>query len=513
LIYVVFAVLRARKVMKKGFNFCSTYIWVLHIGCLLVFLFYRNTQSFAQPIDIRQVVQLSDKDGLSSNSISDVVQDRQGYIWIASDDGLCRYDGIAFKKFRRLEGDSTSIQCNLILDIAIDDQQNVWYGSTDGRIGYYNQSTQTFVNFKGSELGLPPSEYPRLFVDSKGKVWIGLWRFGLYFFDETANKFVHAGNLNGIDSVFYGRAQPKIEKLNSIGDISEDRDGNFWLATYDGLYIFNPANFSFKAIQKPRDTRYKSDGFVCIHQDSHGIWLGSVLAGLSLYNPQTHVWKNYMYAEWGRPRNNIRSIKRKSDSELWVGTDDMGWGIFNITTGKFFFPDISIGSYCPNILVDYSGVIWFATQLGLYKYQNVGSTLSFEKLSIKGAANNFGTSGFYHDLAGRKIYYGTVYADGLHIRDGVSGTETTLKGEANTEGPGRGMDVHDIKLDHLDTLWVVTENFVYVFDRKKEELLKYIAPDVSAPRPFFYYCGPKPVIFGLLLYVKDYFDLITKGKN
>jgi ligand-binding sensor domain-containing protein/two-component sensor histidine kinase len=473
--------------MKKGFKVCSRYI-VLLLYCSLLALVLSCSQSevMGQSIDTWLVVLLSDKDGLPSNSITDVLQDKEGYIWIASDDGLCRYDGITFKKFRRIEGDSNSIQCNNILDIAIDHQQNIWYGSTDGRVGYYKQSTHTFVNFKGPEIGLPANEWLRLFVDSKGKVWIGFWRLGLYYFDEATSRFIHAGNLNGIDSVFYKLARPgEIQNLNSVNDISEDKNGNFWLATYDGLYTFNPENFDFDAIRKPRDTEYKSDGFVCMYQDSRGIWLGSVFAGLSLYNPQTQQWKNYMYAEWGRPRNNIRCIKRKSDSELWIGTDDKGWGVFNINTGKFSFP-ISFGFHCPNIMVDYSGVAWFASRLGLYKYsQTPGNSLSFETLSIKDAASTFNTSGFYHDLVRRKLYYGTVYADGLHVRDEVSGTEKTWKGDVGIEGYGRGMNVHYITLDPLDTLWILSENFVYIFDRKKERLAKYIVPATGEKRPFF----------------------------
>src|SRR5690242_8258274 len=140
---------------------------------IIFFIFWVITITQGQPIDTKKVELITDKQGLSSNSVADVLQDEQGYLWIATDDGLNRYDGSTFKIFRRIEGDTTSIQCNLILDIAIDHEQNIWYASAEGRFGYYDRATEKFVNFTGAKHGLPKMEWSRIFVDSKNRVWIG----------------------------------------------------------------------------------------------------------------------------------------------------------------------------------------------------------------------------------------------------------------------------------------------------------------------------------------------------
>lgn len=448
---------------------------------IILFSAFSTTAIIGQPIELKKIELITDKQGLSSNHVADVLQDKQGYLWIATDDGLNRYDGSSFKTFRRIEGDTTSIQCNLILDIAIDHEQNIWYASAEGRFGYYDQARQKFVNFTGARHGLPRMEWSRIFVDSKDRVWIGFWRKGLYLFDKHKKRFDHVGDLNKIDSAFYHLNNNQSTNLNSIADLCEGKNGELWLGTYDGLYTFNPDNSQFEAFRQswPPVGEYKKDAFMCIYQDSTGIWLGSFLAGATHYNPKTKEWKNYMYAEWGRPRNTIRGFLRKSETELWITTDDRGWGVLNTKTGKFFFPDLKMPGFpAYEIIKDYSGVIWIASEAGLFKY-TPSDNLVFEKVTVAGNHEKFGVSEFYHDVQNHKLYYGTVYADGLHIRDEKSGKERVLRGEEKDleeEGKGRGINIHDIKLDHMDTLWVVSESVVYILDRKTERLVKRFEP-------------------------------------
>src|SRR5687768_9784969 len=107
--------------MEKFFGlFIRSICLVGRCAQFLLILTVSHVQVIGQSIDVKQVELISDKHGLPSNTLNDILQDRQGYIWIASDDGLSRYDGVALKTFRRIEGDTNSIQSNLILDLAID---------------------------------------------------------------------------------------------------------------------------------------------------------------------------------------------------------------------------------------------------------------------------------------------------------------------------------------------------------------------------------------------------------
>jgi ligand-binding sensor domain-containing protein len=444
----------------------------------------RSFQLIAQEINVDQVELISDKQGLPSNSLYDILQDNLGYIWLTTDDGLSRYDGYSFKIFRNIEGDSSSIQCNPISDIAVDPKGNIWYGSVDGKFGYFEQATQKFVNFYWPANGLPKENWHRIFIDSKGKVWIGFWGYGLYLFDEAKRHFVHVGDLTEIPAKIKNR-----KYLNSISDIYEDKQGLFWLATQDGLYTFNPNTFQLKAIRNKFYPNYandnKDDMFFSIYQDSSGFWLGTLLNGITHYNPRTNEWKNYKYAPWGKPANTIRSIIRKSENELWISTDDKGWGIFNINTDEFFFPDLHLPSFSAfSILKDRFGVVWVASQIGLFKYIN--SPLSFEKIKVNHSkpSNAYAVSQFYHDLKNHKLYYGTINGDGLHIRDERTGTEKVLKTKG--EDPYSIGDIHDIGMDHLDTLWVIARDIVYYLDRKNEKLVKFFEAPKGKDNPYFF---------------------------
>lgn len=89
---------------------------------------------------------LSSQNGLSNDVVLDIIQDNYGYMWIATNDGLNRYDGYSFKHYKNSIDDSTSISDNFITSLAIDNDNNLWVGTNNG-LNKYNREENNFIRF------------------------------------------------------------------------------------------------------------------------------------------------------------------------------------------------------------------------------------------------------------------------------------------------------------------------------------------------------------------------------
>src|SRR5688572_26245554 len=108
--------------------------------------------SFSQKENI-QFEHLSMKDGLSMNPVMAIAQDKKGFLWFGTQDGLNRYDGYSFKIFKTNDNDSLSISDNFITSLASDTSGNIWIGTLSGGLNMYDTRKGCFVRFgKNSQL-------------------------------------------------------------------------------------------------------------------------------------------------------------------------------------------------------------------------------------------------------------------------------------------------------------------------------------------------------------------------
>ena len=131
------------------------------------------------------------EDGLSQSIISDIHQDRQGYMWFATEDGLNKYDGYNFRVFRKELGNHSSVSINSIHSIFEDDEGLLWIGTYSG-LNVFDPDTELFTQ---------------------------------YFYDPDNSKSLSD---------------------NFISDITQDHLGNIWIATNNGLSKFNKKQKSFE---------------------------------------------------------------------------------------------------------------------------------------------------------------------------------------------------------------------------------------------------------------------------
>jgi len=143
---------------------------------------------------------LSPKEGLSQSVVNAIARDNQGYLWFATQDGLNRYDGYAFKVYRHDLADSTSLPDNFIWRLLQSRKGELWIGTFKGGLGRYNPESDNFTSYRNdpeNSSSLSNNNVTAVYEDPRGALWVGTWFGGLNRFDPSdsgAAHFIHYRN-------------------------------------------------------------------------------------------------------------------------------------------------------------------------------------------------------------------------------------------------------------------------------------------------------------------------------
>jgi len=214
------------------------------------------------------------EDGLSSNIVNDILQDRFGFIWIATFDGLNRFDGRNFKIYRNMVEDSNSLSDNTVWVLFEDSQGILWIGTENG-LNKYDRASDSFQRYQHNpfvENTLSHNSVRVIAEDAENNIWVGTGN-GLDRFDLESGRFFHyqektdagltefgLGTWKGIkrfdlESGYFLDGQevaglPQGIIANQISSIAEAADGRLWLGTLEGeLLIFDPLDGTYKRFQ------------------------------------------------------------------------------------------------------------------------------------------------------------------------------------------------------------------------------------------------------------------------
>ncbi|GGA81814.1 hybrid sensor histidine kinase/response regulator transcription factor [Puia dinghuensis] len=273
---------------------------------------------------------------LSSNNISDVIEDGKGQIWVATDQGGLDILDMAQGVVRNLRhsDEDRSLSENTVTTLYIDDIGAVWIGTLKNGVCYYQQHMLRFPLYRrqpGQPESLPYDDVNCFAEDARGNLWIGTDGGGLIYFDRAGNKFKQ-----------YRHEQ---SDLNSLG----------------------------------------SDVLVSLLLDHRGIlWIGTYQGGLDRYDGRTFT--HYRHSDTDPASladNRVYSLREDGADHLWVGTMAGGLDRFDEATGKFYHntPDMprSIHSdYVPALAEDSASNLWIATAYGLDELQrNTGQYVHY----------------------------------------------------------------------------------------------------------------------------------------
>jgi signal transduction histidine kinase/CheY-like chemotaxis protein/ligand-binding sensor domain-containing protein len=276
---------------------------------------------------------LSVKQGLSQGNVGDIHQDKFGFIWISTDDGLNLYDGYDFKIFRNSHADSFSIVNNNVHNIVEDDAGNLWVSTHDG-VSFYDRQLNRFRNFKNDpdDPGSLSSNFVGyVYIDSKKNVWVGTPK-GLDRFNPTTGKFTH---------LFSDPKDPNSLSDNDVQILLEDSKNRLWVGTAKGgLCLLNPDGKTFTRFMHHPDqpTSVGSNRIVSLFEDSDKVlWVGTFNGGLCKMDGATNTFVRYTndpQNPFSIGNNYVRDIAENKAGELWVATDG-GLDKMNKRNGTF----------------------------------------------------------------------------------------------------------------------------------------------------------------------------------
>ncbi|MFT7219429.1 MAG: ligand-binding sensor domain-containing protein [Candidatus Azotimanducaceae bacterium] len=201
------------------------------IVLVLVLVTFSGMSSATSKLSAASFRNFDDSDGLSNTAVLDIVRDSQGFVWVATQSGLNRFDGYEFKSYLHQEADENSIGNNHVSALMIAEDEKIWVG-TDSGVYIFDSATDTFEPL-GGMAGKPLSKVKAIFRDSSGSKWIAS-NSGLYRIDKN-------GRWSRLFDPFF--RQQFYNKGARVISIFEDRFGTIWLGTngHGVFYILNEA--------------------------------------------------------------------------------------------------------------------------------------------------------------------------------------------------------------------------------------------------------------------------------
>ena len=353
--------------------------------------------------------------GLCYNKVTDILQDIHGFMWIATLDGLNRYDGKEFEIFRHNEDNFMSINSSYVLCLEESPDGNLFIG-TDKGLNKYNRQDNSFTriilndsnltensqhirqmlitndslmwietldgflvnyNFK-SDLVIktykhqftyqPYYLYHDIYEDTEGTLWIGTRNRAPTYLDKENDKLVviHAnrddydkkreydvacfyedsyGNfwITALDGIYLFDKKTEIFRKflgTSTWDVHEDKNGNIWFATGNGLLMYNTTDSVIVSMTNHKDNplSISNNGIYKICEDQSGnLWLATD-EGINIYSPPAYPFQYYVHipgTENSPEGYYVTSVEEDNDQNLWIGYEEDGLDYFNRKTETF----------------------------------------------------------------------------------------------------------------------------------------------------------------------------------
>ncbi len=461
---------------------------------VVAFLLAMQILTVAQSLPHEQfmVRRVKIEDGLSQSTVNCMLQDKKGYLWFGTANGLNRYDGYNFVVYVNDPADSTSISGNGILSICEDRDGYIWLGTTEGVLNRFDRKTGTFTRFyitdnlkteTGSreviyDFPLPLSRNSEKSItsivqDGQGFLWVGTWGEGLFKFDSRSHT-VERFHYSSSDSLGF--------HSNRIKAILPVKNNIVWVATLGGglykLFQQKSGTGIVKYEHNADQSSISTNNLFSLFMDSNNnLWIGTYGEGICIL-PKSEQGKNPDHAKFEKLNDNSEAAKSISHDIvtsfiedktgiLWIGSFGAGVERYDLSKKSFigFNEDPEVQSVIVrkdvlSIMEDKSGTIWIGTHLGKGLSNIERSTLKFKQIkkSIGGkdGLNDDVVWSVYQD-DNSKLWIGT-YRGGLNSYDRKTGKFHYYKKDINNPGSINDNHIRAIVDDHEGNLWIGTYN-------------------------------------------------------
>lgn len=421
------------------------------------------------------------EDGLSHNSVFDVIQDRQGYIWATTVQGINKFDGMTVTNYTPQAPGSGKSTPQFYMKVIQDRDGNLWFCNYGAGLVRYNPVLDTWKFYQHDDKN-PNSliNNTTWFVlqDRDGMLWVSTYG-GLSRLNPATGKFTnYRHDPNNPNSLGY----------DIVSEVQQDAAGNLWIGTYGGgLDKFDPATGVFTHYRhdpdNPNSLSNNKVETVWIDHDG-SLWIGTD-DGLNHFDPASGRFKHYFHDPKDKTslsHNMVMQAMRDSRGQLWVST--WGGGINRFDEQKQQFvryqsdpdnPDSLSADIVPYFSESRSGALWFGTFGGINVYDPGGQR--FARYQHLPDNPNSLPAGRVRVITQDKdgIFWIGMWDQGVVRFDRATDSYTRYQADPNNPDSLSNNDVFDLRYDPRGWLWVGTTAGLNKFDLKTRTWTQYHA--------------------------------------
>ena len=429
------------------------------------------------------------KDGLSQATVLDILQDDQGFMWFATQDGLNRFDGYDFVVYRHDKNDPNSLSENYVNNVFQDSKGLLWVTTRNG-VNRFDPATELFTRFNHdvhNPNSLSADWTFGVIEDRFGRIWIGTYNDGINIYDPQTKVFT-ALKHDPVDSDSLSD--------NGIYDIFMDGAGDIWVATRDGgVNRYN--------VDKETFTRFvhdKSDPSSISHNRVYRIfqgkddtmWFATRGGGVNRFNPDTESFIRYQYDaddNTSLSGDQVWSLAENRNGDLLVGTLGKGLSRLDRKTDKFtriaYNPSIDhsiSGNSIFAMYVDRSETLWLSVlDVGLNRLNQDSAIFNHYRHvpTDEHSLSDNSVQGFMQTRNG-DFYVGTR-AGGINIFDPLTGRFSLLHQQDNPEHEVLTKSTNQILEDDDGNLWIAFKEHGLVHFNLKTNKVRRFLHDAEDP--------------------------------
>ncbi|MBK9732797.1 MAG: hypothetical protein IPO83_16215 [Chitinophagaceae bacterium] len=430
------------------------------------------------------------KNSFGGNFVYRLCEDHRGNIWIIDGDNnqLSRYNThtLQFFSYAPDERNKFPIAPGAVNCMVCDHDGSMWIGTSDAGLCRYDPVTDHFINYSSDHL-LPDTLCSKtilsLLVDRKGMLWIGTTH-GINIYDRVHNHL----------QTFNPCKENNDQQDCQVSKMMEDHTGKIWITFPDpkGLLNFDPSNNTLKRYSHSNEQRNSlSSNYVNdIYEDhNHNIWIATY-QGLNLYNQNTDDFKIFLADskdDRALSSSKVMSIFEDRSGIIWIATNGGGLNTVYPDNKKFqvyqeSYDDEFTTHYPVGLYNDHEGKIWINTfGAGLKRFDPLTKQFKVYKFDERKAKGHFYNACYcaFEDSYGT-LWVGST-SEGLHALNKTDGSYRTYHSTSDNTDTTIYNQINCITEDHNKALWIGTTTGLKCFDlnTKKYSAFEKLFPDTN----------------------------------
>jgi len=428
-------------------------------------------------------VKYSKSDGLIQNTVTNSLEDSNGFMWFSTFEGVSRFDGYEFKNYRHSRKDIHSLPDNKAKKLLLDFNKNLWVATQNG-LAKYNPLKDNFTNYNKDNSELNSNEIYTLALNQDGQLLVSTAE-NLYLYDDIADSFLPF-NVNG-------------ESLPADIKVIFSEQDKTWLGTLgNGIFILEHASNTLFSLKKtnPWNLKIHANYLFDFKKIDDSYWLGTDIGAYIVDDKFTSVKHLHTQSTPSIIGNVIRSILQNYNGNTWLGTTT-GVSVLSPKHQLLLTYDTQNSSnfgldssHILSLYKDSNDSIWLGTFAGgLYRYNADGSQIKFFKNTPIGPSEQSESTGLSgniiwgisEDTQG-KIWIGTQF-NGLSQLDPGNNIFKTFLSQFEHY-------IWALEVDELDQIWIASSGGLFIYKSSSDTeltLVKTLFPgtDIQKLSHFF----------------------------